>query len=113
MEWLFGAQEGTSTGTSGEAEEAEKKRLKVERQAERRREQAAAKLAGTEWVSKRQPSSRKAVRNKQRREEQAAAANCGLEWVPQKNNLVSAPCILIDCVQSIDWCINTWSRPDI
>ena len=35
MEWLFGtkaevgAQEGTSTGTSGEAEEAEKKRLKV------------------------------------------------------------------------------------
>ena len=42
MEWLFGtkaevgAQERTSTGTSGEAEEAEKKRLKVERQAERR-----------------------------------------------------------------------------
>ena len=38
MEWLFGAEEGTSTGTSGEAEEAEKKRLKVERQAERRHE---------------------------------------------------------------------------
>ena len=104
MEWLLGisstnaevgTQEGTtsstSTGTDSEAEEAKKKRQKVERQRERRAEQKAAQLAGTEWVSQRQPSSPKAVRNKQRRQEQAAATDCGLQWVSKKKDAMPPP----------------------
>ena len=111
MEWLLGtsstnAEVGTQAGatsstststdseaeeTDSEAEEAKKKRQKVDRQRQRRAEQKAAQLAGTEWVSQRQPSSPKAVRNKQRREEQVAAANCGLEWVPQKKDAMGPP----------------------
>ena len=110
-----GTQEGTtsstSTGTDSEAEEAKKKRQKVERQRERRAEQKAAQLAGTEWVSQRQPSSPKAVRNKQRQQEQAAATDCGLQWVSKKKDAMPPSQLQnVDTPARLSHTIETFSR---